>query len=115
MWWTRPAFLRLWSGLFLSLLADWSLRAMLLIWVYTLTHSGTEVSLVGLAEALPLLLVAPVAGAFVDRWHRAHTMAGVVLARAALVPPLLAVSTGAQLPLMLVVTIMVNCASQFFQ
>ena len=115
MWWTRPAFLRLWSGLFLSLLGDWSLRALLLVWVYSLTHSGAAVSLVGVAEFLPLLLVAPVAGAFVDRWHRAHTMTGVVLARAALVLPLLGVSSGAQLPQVLVVTVLVNVASQFFQ
>ncbi len=107
-------FVRLWIGQFLSLLADWSLRAMLLIWVYTLTHSGEMVSLVGLAEALPLLVLAPIAGAIVDRRHRAHTMAGVVLARAVLVLPLLAVSTRAQLPLIVVVTVLVSIASQFF-
>jgi MFS family permease len=113
-WWAGAGFARLWTGQFLSLLADWSLRAMLLIWVYTLTRSGALVSLVGVAEALPLLLVAPFAGAFVDRWHRARTMTGVVLARAILVLPLLAVSTQAQLPLLLVVTVLVNVASQFF-
>ena len=113
-WWAGAGFVRLWIGQFLSLLADWSLRAMLLIWVFTLTHSGTLVSLVGVAEALPLLLVAPFAGAFVDRWHRARTMTGVVLARAVLVLPLLAVSTRAQLPVLLAVTVLVNIASQFF-
>ena len=107
-------FVRLWLGQFLSLLADWALRAMLLIWVYRLTHSGAMVSVVGLAEALPLLILAPIAGAFVDRMHRAHTMAAVVLARAVLVLPLVAVSTRAQLPLIVLVTVLVNIASQFF-
>lgn len=46
-------FMLLWAGQFLAILADWSLRTALLIWVYSLTRSGVAVSLVGLAEALP--------------------------------------------------------------
>jgi predicted MFS family arabinose efflux permease len=101
-------------GQFLSLFADWALRALLLLWVYRLTHSGVGTSLVGLAEALPLLILAPVAGALVDRWHRGRTMAAAVLARAALVLPLFLVTNRAQLPLIVVVTLLVNAASQFF-
>jgi MFS family permease len=82
-------FVLLWSGQFLGILADWSLRTAVLIWVYKLTRSGVAVSLVGLAEALPLLALAPVAGVFVDRWSRAYTMAGAVLARVVLLLPLL--------------------------
>jgi dihydroorotate dehydrogenase electron transfer subunit len=44
-------FARLWVGQFLSLFADWALRALLLLWVYRLTHSGVGTSLVGLAES----------------------------------------------------------------
>ena len=51
-------FVLLWSGQFLGILADWSLRTAVLIWVYKLTRSGVAVSLVGLAEALPLLMLA---------------------------------------------------------
>ena len=107
-------FARLWIGQFLSLFADWALRALLLLWVYRLTHSGVGTSLVGLAEALPLLLLSPVAGALVDRWHRGHTMAVAVLARAALVLPLFLVTDRAQLPLIVLVTLLVNAAAQFF-
>lgn len=107
-------FLLLWSGQFLGILADWSLRTMLLIWVYSLTRSGVAVSVVGVAEALPLLLLAPVAGVFVDRWSRASTMTGAVLVRAALVLPLLLVNTRAGFPLILLVTLLANAASQFF-
>jgi hypothetical protein len=78
-------FLLLWSGQVLSLAGDWALRALVLLWVFRLTHSGLAVRVVGLTEALPLLVLAPVADAYVDRWHRAYTMAGPVLARAALV------------------------------
>lgn len=107
-------FALLWAGQFLAVLADWSLRTALLIWVYSLTRSGVAVSLVGLAEALPLLVLAPVAGVFVDRWSRAVTMSGAVLARAMLALPLLAVQSRADLPLILVVTLLINAASQFF-
>ena len=107
-------FVLLWSGQFLGILADWSLRTAVLIWVYTLTRSGVAVSLVGLAEALPLLALAPVAGVFVDRWSRADTMAGAVLARVVLLLPLLAVNSRAGLPVILLVTLLVNAAAQFF-
>ena len=107
-------FARLWVGQFLSLFADWALRALLLLWVYQLTHSGVGTSLVGLAEALPLLILSPIAGALVDRWHRGHVMALAVLARATLVLPLFLVTTRDQLPLIVLVTLLINGASQFF-
>ena len=110
----QRGFFLLWSGQFLGILADWSLRTMLLIWVYSLTRSGIAVSIVGLAEALPLLLLAPVAGVFVDRWSRAYTMTYAVLARALLVLPLLLINTRAGFPLILLVTLLANAASQFF-
>jgi len=87
---------------------------MLLIWVYQLTRSGLAVSVVGVAEALPLLILAPLAGVFVDRWHRAYTMAGAVLARAVLVLPLLTVTTRTGFGVILGVTVLANAASQFF-
>ncbi len=107
-------FVLLWCGEFLGFLGDWALRTMLLIWVYQLTRSGLAVSVVGVAEALPLLVLAPLAGVFVDRWHRAYTMAGAVLARAVLVLPLLTVTTRAGFGVILGVTVLANAASQFF-
>ena len=107
-------FALLWAGQFLGLMADWSLRTMVLIWVYGLTHSGIAVSFVGLAEALPLLALAPIAGVFVDRWSRSRTMALSVLARASLLLPLLAVNGRAGFPVILIVTCLANGASQFF-
>ncbi len=107
-------FLLLWSGQFLGVFGDWSLRTMLLIWAFTLTGSGVVVSLVGLAEALPLLVLSPIAGVFVDRWNRAATMTAAVLARAVLLLPLLSVHSKAGLPLLLLVTVLANAASQLF-
>jgi len=61
-----------------------------------------------------LLVLAPLAGVFVDRWHRAYTIAGAVLARAVLVLPLLTVTTRAGFGVILGVTVLANAASQFF-
>ncbi len=107
-------FALLWIGQSLSSLADWALRAVVLIWVYALTGSGIAVSVVGLAEALPLLLAAPFAGVFVDRWNRAYTMSGAVVARAIALLPLLAVNGRANVPIIVAVTLVANVAAQFF-
>jgi MFS family permease len=111
----QRGFALLWIGQCLSMLADWGLRTLVLIWIYELTHSGFAVSAVGLAQALPLLLLAPLAGVYVDRWPRSHTMATAALGRAALVLPLLAVTGRAGVPFIVLVALLANGAAQFFQ
>jgi MFS transporter, DHA3 family, macrolide efflux protein len=44
------------------------------IWVYQNTRSVTKFSLTILAMAIPTILIAPFAGALVDRWDRRRTM-----------------------------------------
>jgi MFS family permease len=107
-------FLLLWIGQFLNIIATWSLRVVLLIWVYTLTGSGVAVSLVGLAEAAPLLLLGPIAGVYVDRWNRSYTMAGASIATAVLILPLLAVSTSRGMPVVVGVAVLANSFGQLF-
>ncbi|MDQ2741503.1 MAG: MFS transporter [Chloroflexota bacterium] len=107
-------FLLLWSGQLLVTFASWALRTVLLIWVYGLAHSGVAVSIVGLAEAAPLLLLAPIGGVLVDRWHRAFTMAGATLLSAVLLLPLLTVTTVGGLPLIIIVAVLANAAVQLF-
>lgn len=107
-------FLLLWVGQLLNLLATWAMRTMLLIWIYALTHSGVAVSLVGLAEALPLLLLSPISGVYVDRWNRAYAMAGSTLATALLILPLLTVNSHAGLPVIVLVAILANACGQLF-
>jgi hypothetical protein len=111
----QRGFALLWIGQGLSMLADWGLRTLVLIWAYQLTHAGLVVSAVGLAEALPLLFLAPLAGVYVDRWPRRHTMAGASLGRAVLLLPLLAVTGSAGVPLIVLVALFANVAAQFFQ
>lgn len=56
----------------------------LVLLVYSLTGSGLGVSGVVIAEIIPVLLLAPVAGAVVDRLPRVPVMIGADLVRAAL-------------------------------
>lgn len=100
-------------GHFLSALAPMTQRTAVLLWAYALTGSGAAVGLVGVAEGLAVIALAPVAGVLVNRWSRARTMVGVVLVRAALLLPLLGVRDATGRPILLAVTLLVNAASQF--
>src|SRR5206468_8659886 len=54
----------------LSVLGTWMQRLALGWWVYQHTHSALALGLVGGAGQLPAVLLAPLAGALVDRWDR---------------------------------------------
>jgi predicted MFS family arabinose efflux permease len=64
----------LFSGQALSNLGDFVYSTTLLIWVFMLTHSATAVSGVLVAQYVPVFLLGPLAGVFVDRWDRRQTM-----------------------------------------
>jgi MFS family permease len=58
------------AGQSLSLLGTWMQRLALGWWVYQHTHSALVLGIVGGAGQLPAVLLAPLAGALVDRWDR---------------------------------------------
>lgn len=105
-------FVFLWSGQLLSTFAIWSLRTVLLIWTYSIAHSGTAVSMVGLAETIPILILAPLGGVFIDRWPRALIMSGGMAAAVLILLPVLAVSGSAILPAIIAAALFVNAAVQ---
>jgi predicted MFS family arabinose efflux permease len=79
------------SGQAISNLGDFVYSTTLFIWVFTLTHSAAAVSGVLAAQYLPVFLLGPLAGVFVDRWNRRQTMLVSDLIRAvAATLPLLA-------------------------
>jgi hypothetical protein len=84
----------------------------LLIWSYDLAHSGTAVSLVGLAEVLPLLVLTPFGGVLIDRLPRALVMTGGMAAAALLLLPLPLVAGDAALPTIIGAALLVNAAVQ---
>jgi MFS family permease len=58
------------GGQSLSLMGTWMQRVALTWWVYQSTHSALVLGGMGFAGQIPALLLAPFAGALVDRWDR---------------------------------------------
>ncbi len=67
-------FLIVWSGQLVSIIGTSLTWFGLAVWVYLETGSVTQLSLMMLAGSLPRILLAPVAGALVDRWDRRWAM-----------------------------------------
>jgi DHA3 family macrolide efflux protein-like MFS transporter len=69
------AFLLFWSGQLFSLLGSAMTRFALTIWAYQITGEATALSLMAFFSFAPQVLMAPLAGAVVDRWNRKWMMA----------------------------------------
>ncbi len=67
-------FVVLWFGQLVSLIGSGITRFALGVWVYEKTGSATQFALIAVSVSLPGLLVAPFAGALVDRWDRRRVM-----------------------------------------
>lgn len=80
----QPPYRRLWMARTVSQWGDAFNTVALALLVYTLTGSGLGVSAVVVAEIIPVLALAPVAGALVDRLSRVPVMIVADLARAIL-------------------------------
>ncbi|MEM7586217.1 MAG: MFS transporter, partial [Acidobacteriota bacterium] len=63
-----------WLGQLVSLIGSGITRFALGVWVYERTGSATQFTLIAVSVALPGLLIAPLAGAMVDRWNRRWVM-----------------------------------------
>ncbi|WP_035774931.1 MFS transporter [Arthrobacter sp. H5] len=80
----QPRYRRLWSARTISQWGDAFNTVALVLLVYSLTGSGLGVSGVVIAEIIPVLLLAPLAGALVDRLPRVKVMITADLVRAGL-------------------------------
>lgn len=73
---TLRAFKTLWIGQFISGLGS-SLSAFAFgVWIFQTTGSATQFAISTFTYVLPFALLAPIAGALVDRWDRRWTMIG---------------------------------------
>jgi len=63
-----------WLGQFVSIIGSSMTRFGLTIWAWEMTGRATALALVGLFSLVPMLVLSPVAGAFVDRWSRKKIM-----------------------------------------
>lgn len=80
----RPPYRRLWLARTVSQVGDVAQFTTLALLLVALTGSGLGVSGAVLAEVVPVLLLAPLAGTLVDRLPRVRVMVAADLARAAL-------------------------------
>lgn len=67
-------FLTVWAGQVVSTLGTNLTGFALGVWVYQQTGSATKFALIALVTTLPGMLLAPLAGALVDRWDRRRAM-----------------------------------------
>ncbi|MDQ6649281.1 MAG: MFS transporter [Actinomycetota bacterium] len=77
----RPGYRRLWTARTISQVGDVAQFTTLALLVVALTGSGLGVSAVVLAEIVPVLLLAPLAGSMVDRLPRVRVMVAADAAR----------------------------------
>lgn len=90
-------FLLILGGQLVSLVGSALTQFALGVWVYTQTGSPTQFVLTVLCAALPRILLAPLAGALVDRWDRRLVLIGSDLGAALVTLSLAILALGAQL------------------
>lgn len=67
-------FFIIWSGQIVSIIGSGLTSFALGVWVYQQTGSVTQYGLIFLCKVLPVILLSPFAGVFVDRWDKRLTM-----------------------------------------
>lgn len=108
------SFMALWLGQTISFVGDYFYWLAIPIMVERLTGSALLVGLSVISSALPMLVLGPIAGVFVDRWDRKRTMIIADILRALLVLLCLTVRTPEQVWVYYVVGFLMSCVSRFF-
>jgi len=107
-------YLVFWLGQTVSVLGDIVAFVALPVWVYYLTGSKVALGMSFAANVLPRLLLAPVAGVFVDRWDRRRTMVVCDLLRAAALAALFLIRDAGDVGLIYAVNFFNACVSRFY-
>ena len=107
-------FVALWIGQTISFIGDYFYWLAIPIMVERLTGSALLVGLSVISSALPMLVLGPVAGVFVDRWDRKRTMVLCDILRAVLVLACLTVRSPEQVWIYFVIGFLMSCVSRFF-
>jgi len=107
-------FVALWLGQTISFVGDYFYILAVPIMVERLTGSMKMVGLSVIFNALPMLLLGPVAGVFVDRWDRKRTMIVSDILRGLLVLTFLTVRTADQVWVYYLAGFLMSCVGRFF-
>jgi MFS family permease len=109
-------FLRIWAGQLVSNLGDGVHRVAVLWWARQATGSNMAVVAVALATTLPMIFMAPVAGAWVDRFDRRRLMmlSDVIRFGTSALPAVLFAADLLTLPVVLVAAVVASTAGAVF-
>jgi MFS family permease len=96
-------FALLWIGRTISVLGDYAFDTTLILWIGVIIARGQPwaplaVSGVLIATSIPIFLIGPIAGVFVDRWEKRQTMLWMDALRAILIALLLLAANLVPLP-----------------
>ncbi len=117
---------RLWFAQAVSILGDFVFNTTVVLWVGTViaadrSWAPAAVGGVLLATAVPVLVVGPLSGVFVDRWNRLRVMLGADATRAIVVAVLLVIPLfgaswpiAAKLSMIYAIVAFTSAVSQFF-
>jgi MFS family permease len=124
--WRNRDWRRLWLGQATSLAGDSVFEITLVLWVTVVIAKGQTWapeagSGVLIAAAVPVLVVGPVAGVYVDRWNRRHVMMAADAFRAVLIASMLALPAltrlsgrGTEIAAIYLAVALESAAAQFF-
>ncbi|MHB8600802.1 MAG: MFS transporter [Ktedonobacteraceae bacterium] len=104
-WFINRNFTLLWIGRTISITGDFFFSTTMILWFTTGIAKGQvwaplAISGVALAETIPILVVGPIAGVFVDRWDKRRTMLLIDILRSVLIALLLLTTGLGVLPLL---------------
>lgn len=101
-------------GQAISIIGDFVYSTTLLVLVFVLTHSAAAVSGVLIAQYVPIFLLGPIAGVFVDRWNRRTTMIATDLLQMAVALLPLLIPGEARLAAIYTSVFLLSALSRFF-
>jgi len=104
----------LWIGQIVSLIGDWMLFVALPFYIYLLTGSTFATGIMFIVQTIPRLCIGLVAGVFVDRWNRKHTMIVANLIQACVLVLLFLAHSSEWIWITYVFAFIASTVSQFF-
>jgi MFS family permease len=104
----------LWFGQAIPLIGDWVLFVALPFYVYSLTGSTLATGIMFIVQTIPRIFFGSIAGVFVDRWNRKHTMFIAELLQALALVPLFLVHSQQWIWIVYVFAFVESIISQFF-
>jgi MFS family permease len=105
-------FALLWTAGLVSITGDWMLLVAVPITVLALTGSSAATGAAVAAALVPRIVVAPIAGVFVDRWNRRRALVVANLLQVLFVLPLAAVNDAGDLWIVVGSTLAMGCVAQ---